>query len=371
MMKYFGFSLGFTAVALGLGAWLGWAQTHTVSGMLGILWICSVLAVLEVSLSLDNAAVNASVLKDMDPVWQRRFLTWGIAIAVFGMRIVFPLVIVAIAAKLGPIDAVVLAIERPDEYSRILTDAHVGLMGFGGAFLGMVGLGFFFNADKEVHWIGALERALQKLGSLKSIELGFMLLVIWLISSLLPLEESHTFLVAGVSGLVAFIAVDMLGHAMEAPDETTGAVAKSGLASFLYLEVLDASFSFDGVIGAFALSTNLFVIAIGLGIGAMFVRSMTIYLVDRGTMSEYRFLESGAFWAIIALATIMLVSVKVHIPEVITGLIGAVLIGLAFWSSVRWNREHPDADEPPLPLASSAPPSDVAAPASGAPSART
>ena len=375
MMKYFGFSFAFTAAALALGAWVGWAQTGTVPGMLGILWICAVLAVLEVSLSLDNAAVNASVLKDMDPVWQRRFLTWGILIAVFGMRIVFPILIVAIAASLGPIDAVVLAIDRPDEYARIMGDAHVGLMGFGGAFLGMVGLGYFFDADKDVHWIGALERALQRLGSLKAIELGFMLLGIWFVSSLLPLEDSHTFLVAGLSGLVCFIAVDMLGHAMEASDEVTGAVVKSGLASFLYLEVLDASFSFDGVIGAFALSTNLFVIAIGLGIGAMFVRSMTIYLVDRGTMSEYRFLENGAFWAIIALAAIMFTSVTYHVPEVVTGLIGAVLIGLAFWSSVRWNRVHRDADGstdgPPLPLASSAPPSDLADPVNGAPSART
>ena len=367
MMKYFGFSFAFTAVALALGAWVGWAQTGTVPGMLGILWICAVLAVLEVSLSLDNAAVNASVLKDMDPVWQRRFLTWGILIAVFGMRIVFPILIVAIAASLGPIDAVILAIERPDEYARIMGEAHVGLMGFGGAFLGMVGLGYFFDADKDVHWIGVLERSLQRLGSLKSIELGFMLLAIWFVSSLLPLEESHTFLVAGLSGLVCFIAVDMLGHAMEVPDETTGAVVKSGLASFLYLEVLDASFSFDGVIGAFALSTNLFVIAIGLGIGAMFVRSMTIYLVDRGTMSEYRFLENGAFYAILALAAIMFASVRYHVPEVVTGLIGAVLIGLAFWSSVRWNRAHRDADEPPLPLASSAPPSDFGDPAIGVP----
>ena len=375
MMKYFGLSFGFAAVALSLGAWLGWAQTHTVSGMLAILWICSVLAVLEVSLSLDNAAVNASVLKDMDPVWQRRFLTWGILIAVFGMRVVFPLAIVAVAARLGPVDAFTLALERPDEYSRILTDAHVGLMGFGGAFLGMVGLGYFFDADKEVHWIDSVERALQRLGGLKSIELGLMLLAIWLVSSLLPLEESHAFLVAGLAGLVAFIAVDTLGHAMGAPDEVTGTVVKSGLASFLYLEVLDASFSFDGVIGAFALSTNLFVIAIGLGIGAMFVRSMTIYLVDRGTMSEYRFLESGAFYAILALAIIMFASVKVHIPEVVTGLVGAVLIGLAFWSSVRWNRAHRDADGsrdgPPLPLASSAPPSDLGGPVGGAPSVRT
>src|SRR3546814_12731641 len=71
---------------------------------------------------------------------QRHFLTWGIAIAVFGMRIVFPLVIVMIAASLGPIEAVKLAINDPEQYEVILNGAHIGLMGFGGAFLGMVGL---------------------------------------------------------------------------------------------------------------------------------------------------------------------------------------------------------------------------------------
>lgn len=360
MLKHFGGSLAFTAGGLMLGAWVGWSMTHTLPGTLGIVWICAVLAVLEISLSLDNAAVNATVLKDMDPVWQHRFLTWGILIAVFGMRIVFPLVIVAIAAKLGPVEAFQLALQQPDEYSRILTDAHTGLMGFGGAFLGMVGLGFFFNADKNVHWIGALERTLQKLGKLKTIEIAFMLIAIWFVSTLLPLEESHTFLVAGLLGLVTFIGVDMIGHAMEAPDEVTGAVVKSGLASFMYLEVLDASFSFDGVIGAFALSTNLFVIAIGLGIGAMFVRSMTIYLVEKGTMSEYRFLENGAFWAILALATIMFLNVRFHIPEVVTGLIGAVLIGIAFWSSARWNRKNPSAEDGSLPPASATPRSEPA-----------
>ena len=348
MLTHFRGSLIFTLVALALGAWLGWTLTGTLAGTLGIVWICIVLSVLEVSLSLDNAAVNATVLKDMDPVWQRRFLTWGIAIAVFGMRIVFPLIIVAVAASLGPIDALRLAIDEPATYARIMNDAHVGLMGFGGAFLGMVGLGYFFDADKDVHWIGVVERTLQRLGSLKAIEIALMLGAIWFTSSLLPAEETATFLEAGIFGLIAFIAVDMFGHAMERPDETTGVVVRSGLASFLYLEVLDASFSFDGVIGAFALSTNLFVIAIGLGIGAMFVRSMTIYLVEKGTMEQYRYLEHGAFYAILALATIMFASVRFHVPEVVTGLIGAALIGLAFLSSVRWNRAH-HAEPAPVP----------------------
>ena len=93
---------------------------------------------------------------------------------------------------------------------------------------------------------------------------------------------------------------------------------KSGLGGFLYLEVLDASFSFDGVIGAFALSNNM-IIALGLSVGAMFVRSMTIHLVRTGTLAQYRYLEHGAFWAIIVLGVIMLLSARYHIPETIPG----------------------------------------------------
>ena len=91
-----------------LRGWYGWASTGSVTATLSILWIVIVLSILEVSLSFDNAVVNATVLREMDPVWQQRFLTWGILIAVFGMRIVFPIAIVAIAAGIGPVDAVQL-----------------------------------------------------------------------------------------------------------------------------------------------------------------------------------------------------------------------------------------------------------------------
>jgi hypothetical protein len=338
MLKHFWGSLLFTAVCLALGGWYGWELHGTIDGMLGILWICAVLAVLEISLSFDNAAVNASILKDMDPVWQQRFLTWGIAIAVFGMRIVFPLVIVMVAASLGPIEAIDLALSKPAEYQRIVSDAHIGLMGFGGAFLGMVGLKFFFDSDKELNWIDAIERPLAKVADIEAISIGLVLAATWATSSMLADEDALTFIVAAIGGLLTYLAVEIVNHLLEPPTPTTGDVAKAGFGAFLYLEVLDASFSFDGVIGAFALTNNLIIIAIGLGIGAMFVRSMTIFLVRQGTMSEYRYLEHGAFYAILALATIMYINTFAHIPEVITGLIGAVLIGLAFWASVRANR---------------------------------
>lgn len=345
MFRHFGGSLLFTAVGLVLGGWYGWALTGTVDGMLGIVWICAVLAVLEVSLSFDNAAVNASILKDMDPVWQRRFLTWGIAIAVFGMRIVFPLVIVMVAASLGPVEAMKLALNSPTEYQRIVSDAHIGLMGFGGAFLGMVGLKYFFDAEKDVNWIEALERPLAKVADIEAVAIGLVLAATWAVSTMLAEDDALTFVIAAIAGLLTYLAVEIVNHVLEPPTPTTGDVAKAGFGAFLYLEVLDASFSFDGVIGAFALTNNLIIIAIGLGIGAMFVRSMTIFLVNKGTMSEYRYLEHGAFYAILALATIMYLNTFVHIPEVVTGLIGAVLIGLAFWSSVRWNRANPQPED--------------------------
>ena len=101
--------------------------------------------------------------------------------------------------------------------------------------------------------------------------------------------------------------------------------------------MLDASFSFDGVIGAFALTQNLFLIAIGLGIGAFYVRSMTIMLVQKETLAEFRYLEHGAFYSILSLSFIMFANSIWHVPEVITGLLGAGLIGLALWSSLRHN----------------------------------
>ena len=347
MLGYFKGSFFFTAVCLALAVWLGWAMTGSVGGTAGVLWIVIVLSVLEVSLSFDNAVVNAAVLRHMDAIWRRRFLTWGIAFAVFGMRIVFPLAIVAIAASLGPIEAIRLAAANPAEYERIITSAHVGIAGFGGAFLAMVGLKFFFDSEKEVHWIDVIETRLSKLSSVDAIEIAFVLLALYGISTILPREEAFTYLVSGIFGILAYLAVEAVNALLE-PDKNAaaGAVVRSGLAGFLYLNLLDSAFSFDGVIGAFALSNNIFVIALGLGIGAMFVRSMTILLVDKGTLAEYRYLEHGAFWAILALAAIMLLSARFHIPEVITGLIGALLIGFALYASVKHNRRHGSEGKP-------------------------
>jgi hypothetical protein len=349
--RYYTGSIIFTIICLALGAWVGWWLTGTITGVLDTLWIIIVLSVLEVSLSFDNAVVNTTILQELDEKWRKRFLTWGIIIAVFGMRVVFPLAIVAVAAQLGPIEALRLAAGNPVEYERIITSAHIGISGYGGAFLAMVGLKFFFDCDKQVHWIAIVERQLAKLSSVPAVEIALVLAALWGVSTFLELDEAYSFLIAGIGGLLTFVIVDAFNALLQGPKDAHAAVARSGLAAFLYLQVLDASFSFDGVIGAFALSNNLFVIGLGLGIGAMFVRSMTIMLVDRGTLGQYLFLEHGAFWAILALAAIMLASAidSVHIPETVTGIVGALLIGASFWWSVRHNRKHPDELAPVLP----------------------
>lgn len=343
MLRFYRGSIIFTVICLAIGAWYGWAVSGNIAETAQLLWIIVVLSILEISLSFDNAVVNATVLKSMDEIWQKRFLTWGLAFAVFGMRIVFPLAIVAVAAGIGPVEAVNLSLNNPAEYERIVSSAHVSIAGFGGAFLAMVGLKFFFDADKKVHWIGVIERFLSKFSAIPAAEIAFLLLCMWGISTQLADAEALTFLVSGILGIVTFVAVGAIGTILEMKEQAAraaGVVVRSGLGGFLYLNVLDASFSFDGVIGAFALSNNMIVIALGLSIGAMFVRSMTIMLVQKGTLAEYRYLEHGAFWAIIALGGIMLASAKYHIPEAITGLIGAALIGISLWWSVRHNRKE-------------------------------
>ena len=338
MLHYFKWAFIVTVLGLILGAVLGWQMTGTVGGMLTIFFICCVLAVLEISLSFDNAIVNANKLKDMTPEWQHRFLTWGIIIAVFGMRIVFPLLIVVVAAKIGPWQAMVMAASQPEEYARIMHEAHLPIAAFGGTFLMMVGLSFFFDHEKDVHWVKWLEGKMQKYATIRGIEVAVVLVIILVVSRFLEPHESEIFFKSAIWGLLTFLLVEVLGGLLDSSQEMLQAGAKGGLGAFLYLEVLDASFSFDGVIGAFALTQNLFVIAIGLGIGAMYVRSMTIMLVEKGTLTQYRYLEHGAFYAIIALSVIMFLQSFVHIPEVITGLGGAALIGVSLWSSMRWNK---------------------------------
>jgi uncharacterized protein len=359
LLKTFGWSFAVTALGLVAAAFYGgW----TAFG------IVAILAILEISLSFDNAVVNAGILKKMNAFWQKIFLTVGVLIAVFGMRLVFPVVIVAISAKMGPIEAVDLALNNKDHYQELVTDAHPAIAAFGGMFLLMIFLDFIFE-DRDIQWLRWIERPLAKLGKVDMLSVCIALIVLLITSFTFAthahqhggahVDKAQTVLIAGIAGLITYMIVGGLSgyfedkleeeeereHEEEEEAARTGkkkpAVVLAGQAAFfmfLYLEVLDASFSFDGVIGAFAITNDIVLMALGLGIGAMYVRSLTVYLVRQGTLDDYVYLEHGAHYAIGALAVILMVTIQYEINEVITGLVGVVLIAWSFWSSVRRNR---------------------------------
>ncbi|MET8897505.1 DUF475 domain-containing protein [Streptomyces albogriseolus] len=344
-----------------------WAFAVTAVGLVGgvlyggwtALGIVAILAVLEISLSFDNAVINAGILKKLNAFWQRIFLTVGILIAVFGMRLLFPVVIVSVSAWLAPHEAVHLALTDKERYQELVTDAHPSIAAFGGMFLLMIFLDFVLE-DRETKWIGRVERPLARLGRIDMLSVCVALVVLLVTATTFATQahqhgghhadKAQTVLVSGVTGLVTYLVVHGLSGFFEARlaggeggEATSGrsGVALAGRAAFftfLYLEVLDASFSFDGVIGAFAVTNDIVLMALGLGIGAMYVRSLTVYLVRQGTLDDFVYLEHGAHYAIGSLAAVLLVSVRYEVNDIVTGLIGVTLIGAAFWSSVRLNR---------------------------------
>ena len=321
-----------------------------------------VLAVLEVSLSFDNAIINAAVLKRMSPFWRQMFLTVGILIAVFGMRLVFPLLIVWATAGIDPVRAMELALNPPPHgalefpdgspsYEKLIARAHPQIAAFGGTFLLMLFLDFVVSRPR--HQVAQVDRgpvrpyraAWPGVGGGDRRRAGPRRHAV----DPLPRRACD-----GADGRAAGPGdvsdrqrsepgVSAVGHRSDAAPRRPWRVGKAGLTLFLYLEVLDAAFSFDGVTGAFAITSDPIVIALGLGlVGSMFVRSITIYLVQQETLDRYVYLEHGAHWAIGVLAVIMLLSIdeRFRIPEAVTASVGVVFIGAALgWSVLRNRRD--------------------------------
>lgn len=243
-----------------------------------------VLIAIEVSFSFDNAILNSKVLSKMSPFWQTMFLTVGALIAIFGMRFIFPILIVAITADISWGQVIDLAWNHPEQYSLKLEEAHPAIAAFGGAFLLVLALDFFTDSEHEVLWLTRVERNMAKLArnwAPPLIALGVVLFV-----GLLPFNHhAGETIPAGILGIAIYSAlhglIEYMGRlqkkrALASAAKQTGMVA---FLSFMYLEVLDASFSFDGVIGAFVVTQDVLIIAIGLGVGALWVRSLTIFLV--------------------------------------------------------------------------------------------
>lgn len=355
-MRHFLFDIIFTIVCLLAAAWWGFSHGG-VSGLISALAITAILAVMEISLSFDNAVVNASILKGWNDFWKKIFLTVGILVAVFGMRLIFPIVIVAVTANLGFTEVINLALNEPAQYAAHLNEHHAEISAFGGMFLLLVFLTFIFG-DKEVHWFDWLESKLARFSKVDAMSTFVAIAVLMISLSWVEESREPAILIAGIWGILIYLGVNVLSSLLEGGTDSdedevltdakgnvitntagvSSTILKGGIAGFIYLEVLDASFSFDGVIGAFAITNDVIIIMLGLAIGAMFVRSMTLYLVDKGTLSEFVYLEHGAHYAIGALAIIMLLSMKFHVPELVTGLIGVAFIGLSLYNSIQYKK---------------------------------
>ena len=300
------------------------------------LWLFFVLVILEVTFSFDNAVINSKILARMSYFWQQLFLTVGILFAVFIVRFILPVVIVAISSHIGFTDVVDMALNQPEKYSEILHGAAPIINAFGGTFLAMIGVSYFLDRHKEIHWLGKFEERLAKLGSYESFKTLIMLVVAMGLYYTVDEKYQATVLIASIFGIVLHMALSLFGEYFGSrQSHSTHLVGMAAFASFIYLNVLDASFSLDGVIGAFAITTNVVLIMAGLGAGALWVRSLTVYLVRAKTLGKYRYLEHGAHWAILALGIIMFVKLyHIEPPEWFTGGVGLAIIVVAIISSI-------------------------------------
>ena len=318
-------------LTLGLGAF--------ITARLGIsgLWLFAILVVLEVTFSFDNAIINSKVLSTMSQTWEKVFLTIGIFVAVFIVRFILPILIVMIASGHDFMNVIDLALNKPSEYGHILHEASPIIDAFGGAFLIMIGLSYFIDYNKRVHWMRHIEPLLAKAGRFENFKVCIMLAAAALLYFTVEPQHQSLVLISAVLGILLHIGLELFGSFFH--DDTAKSIkTKTGWAAFaslLYLEVLDASFSFDGVIGAFAITSNVLLIVAGLGAGAIWVRSLTVYLLRTGVLGRYKYLENGAHWAILALGVLMFIKLfHIELPEWATGGLGLLFISLAVGSSI-------------------------------------
>lgn len=319
-----------TLVTLGLASWVVFHN-----GPLG-LWLFTILVVLEVTFSFDNAVINSRVLARMSKFWQTLFLTVGIFVAVFVVRFLLPIFIVMLTSGLGFGQVVDLAMNHPAEYGETLHEAAPTIDAFGGTFLAMIGVSYFINRKKDIHWLQKIEKRLARAGSYENFKAFVMLAVAMLLYFTVDDKHKMTVLVASIFGTMLHMGLEIFGTFFEKrQSKAAELVGMAAFGSFMYLEILDASFSLDGVIGAFAITNDVLLIIAGLGAGAIWVRSLTVYLMRAGVLSKYRYLEHGAHWAILALGTVMLIKLyHIEPPEWMVGSLGLVFIATAVGSSI-------------------------------------
>jgi hypothetical protein len=307
---------------------------------LAALFTVLVLTLLETTFSADNAVINSRVIVTMSPIWQKLFMTVGIFTAVFVVRFILPVVIVMITGNLSFSEVFNLISSDAKGYAEHLHEAEPLINAFGGTFLVLIALKYFMDRSKEVHWLKKIERHLARLGQFENMRIFIMLIAVMIIFFTVNPAHHTAVLMATILAIILHVGLELLGTIMEHRQRKTSGVGQKvglvALSAFLYLEILDASFSLDSVIGAFAMTSDVILIMAGLGAGALWVRAITIHLVRSNTLTRFKFLEHGAHWAIAFLGGVMLAKLYgVELSEWLIGSMGLVLIGLAIWWSTR------------------------------------
>jgi uncharacterized protein len=286
------------------------------------------LIVFEVVNSVDNAIVNASVLRTMSLLWRRRFLIIGILTSVFLVRFLLPLVIIWVSVPSINASNIFLAFTGQSEVARQAIEIQKPLiLMFGGVFLLYLYFHWLFLEKKEPLF---LERFLKE----KHGVWFFAFAAISLVFIMYLARSNPMMMLAAAIGSATFFILYGLKETAEANERNmmAGTVGLSDFSKFVYLEVLDATFSFDGVIGAFAFTINLLLILVGIGIGAIVVRQLTIKGIDK--LAKYRYLKNGALSSIGFLGLFMLIEgFGVELPSVLPIVVTFFFVGYAFYKS--------------------------------------
>lgn len=298
--------------------------------ILAIAIIVSGLVLFETVSSIDNAVINAEVLSTMSQRARRWFLFWGLLVAVFLLRGALPWVIVwAVNPGLGPIGSFTAALSSDPAVAEAIEGSKHILLSGGGIFLVFLFFHWLFLEPKNFGLKG--ERFFQQQGVWFYAVVSIILaLVVWF-----AIQKDPLMAFGAVVGSTAFFITHGFKENAKQSEERLMKKGDSGLSDFskiLYLEVIDATFSIDGVVGAFAFTLSVPLILLGNGIGALVVRQLTISNIDR--IKRYIFLKNGAMYSIFFLGIIMLSdSFGMEIPSWVSPVVTATVVGYFFLKS--------------------------------------
>jgi hypothetical protein len=310
--------------------------TEVSMSILSIILTAAGLCLFETISSIDNAIINAEVLSGMGRKSRKWFLTWGILIAVFVVRGLLPWLIVwGAVPNLGPIGAFMAAFSSDPLVHEAIDSAKPVLLMAGGVFLLLLFLHWLFQEPKNFGLPG--ERFFMKQG------VWFYAAASALIAALVwyATEEDAAGKMAFAATLGATVFFLTSGFKQNAERQEAGLkdAAMSDISKLLYLEIIDLTFSIDGVLGAFAFTLSVPIILVGNGLGAVVVRQITVGNIDR--IKKYRFLKNGAMYSILALGAVMTTEAfGVHLPEWLSPAATFLIVGGFFIKSIVEAREN-------------------------------